>query len=309
VRGLRTRCANRVLRLTAGHRASNVTGAAATSHLDARITATMVLLCASWGLQQVAIKLALIDMGPFTQGATRCAIAAAAVVAWTLLRGRPLTFAAKARPTGLLLGVVFGVEYMLLYWGVSLTHASRAGLFLYTTPFFVVLIGWFLLPKERLGGFQLAGLVLAFAGVVLAFQQKDGTVPATAWLGDLMVIASAILWAITTILIKASALREAPVEEVVLYQLVFGGIVAGSAALIAGEGWQTPSLQTIASIAYQALWVGTATYLIWFGLVARYSANLLSAFTFLTPLFGIAAGHFVLGEPVTLGFAGACALV
>jgi drug/metabolite transporter (DMT)-like permease len=43
--------------------------------------------------------------------------------------------------------------------------------------------------------------------------------------------------------------------------------------------------------------------------VARYSANRLSAFTFLTPLFGVAAGHLVLGEPLTRAFAAAVALV
>jgi drug/metabolite transporter (DMT)-like permease len=48
---------------------------------------------------------------------------------------------------------------------------------------------------------------------------------------------------------------------------------------------------------------------IWFFLVSHYSANRLSAFTFLTPLFGVAAGHFVLGEPMTPAFAAAVALV
>jgi drug/metabolite transporter (DMT)-like permease len=47
----------------------------------------------------------------------------------------------------------------------------------------------------------------------------------------------------------------------------------------------------------------------WYALVARYSANRLSAFTFLTPLFGVAAGHLVLGEPLTGAFAAAVALV
>ena len=49
--------------------------------------------------------------------------------------------------------------------------------------------------------------------------------------------------------------------------------------------------------------------MIWFVLVMRYSANRLSAFTFLTPLFGVAAGHLVLGEPLTPAFAAAVALV
>jgi len=44
-------------------------------------------------------------------------------------------------------------------------------------------------------------------------------------------------------------------------------------------------------------------------LIQRYSASRLSAFTFLTPLFGVAAGHLVLGDPLTPAFALAVGLV
>jgi drug/metabolite transporter (DMT)-like permease len=48
---------------------------------------------------------------------------------------------------------------------------------------------------------------------------------------------------------------------------------------------------------------------IWFALMIRYSASRLSAFTFLTPIFGVLAGHFVLGEALAAGFLAALALV
>jgi drug/metabolite transporter (DMT)-like permease len=41
----------------------------------------------------------------------------------------------------------------------------------------------------------------------------------------------------------------------------------------------------------------------------RYSANRLSAFTFLTPIFGVLAGYLVLDEPLTPAFGAAVALV
>ena len=44
-------------------------------------------------------------------------------------------------------------------------------------------------------------------------------------------------------------------------------------------------------------------------MIQRYSASRLSAFTFLTPLFGVASGHFVLGEPISATFGVAVALV
>jgi drug/metabolite transporter (DMT)-like permease len=51
------------------------------------------------------------------------------------------------------------------------------------------------------------------------------------------------------------------------------------------------------------------TYIAWFALIQRFSASRLSTFTFLTPLFGVAAGHFVLGEALTAAFAAAAGLV
>ena len=70
-----------------------------------------------------------------------------------------------------------------------------------------------------------------------------------------------------------------------------------------------PSALAIGAVAYQAIWVVSVTYVVWFALIVRYSANRLSAFTFLTPIFGVAAGHLVLDEPLTVPFAIAVAFV
>jgi drug/metabolite transporter (DMT)-like permease len=70
-----------------------------------------------------------------------------------------------------------------------------------------------------------------------------------------------------------------------------------------------PSATAIGALVYQTFWVVGVTYLAWFALILRYSASRLSAFTFLTPLCGVAAGHVVLGDPLTSGFAAAVVLV
>src|SRR5262249_32132793 len=90
-------------------------------------------------------------------------------------------------------------------------------------------------------------------------------------------------------------------EKVMLYQLVVSAPVMAIAAIFLGERvTHVPSALAIGSMAYQT---------VWFALIARYSASRLSAFTFLTPLFGVAAGHLVLGDPLTPAFAAAVALV
>ena len=82
------------------------------------------------------------------------------------------------------------------------------------------------------------------------------------------------------------------------------------AAILLGERVaHVPSAVAIGSMAYQTVWVVSVTFVVWFALIARYSASRLSAFIFLTPLFGVAAGHLVLGDPLTPAFAAAVALV
>jgi drug/metabolite transporter (DMT)-like permease len=70
-----------------------------------------------------------------------------------------------------------------------------------------------------------------------------------------------------------------------------------------------PSTTALAALAYQTLYTVPVTFVIWFALIIRYSAARLSAFTLLTPLFGVGFGHLVLGDPITPAFAAAVALV
>ena len=98
-------------------------------------------------------------------------------------------------------------------------------------------------------------------------------------------------------------------EKTALYQLVVSAPLLRCGAL----PWASTSQNAVGSgdrgIRLPGCVGGHVSFVIWFALVLRYSANRLSAFTFLTPLFGVAAGHLVLNEPVTPAFAVAVAFV
>jgi drug/metabolite transporter (DMT)-like permease len=278
--------------------------------LDALAAAIMLVLCLSWGFNQVAVKLALPEIPPFLQAAIRSAGGALIVTAFAYLRGVALLGRDGTLIMGLVAGALFGLEFLLIYRGLVWTSASRAVLFLYMAPFFVALGARFFLPGERLGVWQWLGLALSFMGVALALGVPGPAADSWALIGDVMMIAAAALWAATTLVIKASALDHAPHEKILLYQLVVSTPILALAALLFGERMQAlPSAVPLALLAYQTIWISSVTYVAWFALIVRYSASRLSAFTFLTPLFGVAAGNLVLGEPITPAFAAAAALV
>jgi len=199
---------------------------------------------------------------------------------------------------------------LLIYRGLLWTTASRGMLFLYLAPFFVVIGSRWLIPGDHFYASQWLGLLLSFAGIVLAFGVPAPASEPHQVLGDLMLVGGAAAWAATTLLVKASALRHISPEKMLLYQLVVSAPLLAIAAAAFGERIDAvPSALALGAFAYQTLWVVSVTFPIWFALIVRYSAGRLSAFTFLAPLCGVAAGHLVLGEPLTPPFALAVVLV
>jgi drug/metabolite transporter (DMT)-like permease len=269
-----------------------------------------VLLCLSWGFNQVAIKLALPEIPPLIQAAFRSTVAALVVVLWARLRGVRLLQTRGTLVPGIIAGALFALEFVLIFRGLLFTAASRASVFIYTAPFFVVIGARWFLPGERFDRAQWIGLLLSFAGIVVAFGVPTPGSDPRELLGDIMLLGAGAAWGATTVVIKGTRLAKTSSEEILLYQLVVSAPVLIFCALFAGERMHgLPSAIPLGSLLYQTIWVVALTYMAWFALIARYSASRLSVFTFLTPLFGVAAGHFALGEPLTSGFATAAALV
>jgi len=271
--------------------------------------ALMLMLCLSWGFNQIAVKLALPDIPPMLQAMIRSAGALPVMLMVGWLRGVKFVERDGTLGPGLLAGLLFGIEFVLIFSGLVFTSASRAAVFLYTAPFFVAL-GSHQFLGERLSPSQWSGLALSFAGVVLAIGVPQPNVDAKVLLGDLLVVGGGALWAATTLIARGTRLRNAAPEKALGYQVALSIPILGGASWISGETvTHYPSLLSISLLAYQAIWVVGCTFVLWFALVRTYSASKLSAFTFITPLFGVVAAYFILHDPLTLAFGAAALLV
>jgi drug/metabolite transporter (DMT)-like permease len=271
--------------------------------------ALMLMLCLTWGFNQIAIKLVLPEIPPYLQAMLRSSGALVVILLIAAFRGTRLFERDGSLPAGLLCGLMFGVEFVLIFHGLQYTSASRASVFLYTAPFFVA-AGAYPFLGERLRLVQWAGLAVSFAGVAFAIGVPQPNVDAQVLMGDLMVVAGAALWAATTLCVKATKLGRCPPEKALGYQVAISIPVLGLAAWLAGETIpRVPGTLTLSLMAFQAIWVVGMTFLIWFSLVRVYSASKLSAFTFITPLIGVAGGYLILHDPLTPAFGVAAVLV
>ena len=271
--------------------------------------ALMLMLCLSWGFNQIAVKLALPDIPPMLQAMIRSAGALPVLLLIARLRGVRIFTSDGTLRAGLFAGLLFGVEFVMIFRGLFLTSASRAVVFLYTAPFFVAL-GSYQFLGERLRASQWAGLALSFAGVALAIGVPQANVDANVLVGDLLIVGGALLWAVTTLMMKTTALRRAPPEKTLGYQVALSIPILALAAWISGETLaRVPGPLALSLMVYQAFWVVGLTFLLWVTLVKTYSASKLSAFTFITPLFGVVASYFILHDTLTPAFAAAALLV
>ncbi len=278
--------------------------------LDALAIAVTIGLCISWGFNNVAIKVAIHDIPPLIQSSTRSLLAAILVGAWCRFRGIALFERDGTLVAGIFAGVLFAFEFLLIYRGLVWTTVTRGTLFLYLAPFFVVVGSRWLIPGDRFHLWQWIGLLLSFAGIVIAFGIPGPISDPHQMLGDLMLVGAALAWAATTLLVKASALGRVSPEKNLLYQLVVSAPLLGFGALLFGEHMDAmPSALALAAFTYGTVWVVSVTFVAWFALIVRYSAARLSVFTFLAPLCGVTAGHFVLNEPLTAPFVLAAILV
>ena len=269
----------------------------------------MLVLCLSWGFNQVAVKLALPDIPPLTMATLRSIGGLMVVLLVARLRGIDIFKRDGTLQAGLFAGVLFGLEFVVIYRGLVWTSASRAVVFLYVAPF-VVALGSFRLG-ERLGPAQWGGLALSFAGVVLAIGVPQAGV-------DTRTIARRpddrgrrdpvggdhAGGQIVAALARAAPRRPWPISSRCRSRSW------GSARCCRGNKFlPCPGRLRLCRWHTRPFWVVGLTFLFWFMLVRTYSASKLSAFTFITPLFGVAAGYFVLHDPLTLAFGAAAVLV
>jgi drug/metabolite transporter (DMT)-like permease len=268
--------------------------------LDLTAMATLCVLCASWGLSQVAIKVVIPGVPPLLQSGIRSV--GATVLIWSLMaiRREPVLEKDGTLWWGLAAGILFATEFILIYWGLEFTNASRAVIFLYISPFVVALGAQLFIPGEHLRKIQTLGLFCAFVGIAVAFRESLSFPTYRMLIGDAMLTVAAVFWGATTVLIKASPLVRVKPSKVLLYQLAVSAVVLPLASLARGEPGIVLMTPLIAGcLVYQTVWVAFITYLAWFWLIRHYPPSRLASFTFLTPLFGVLAGGLLLNEPIT----------
>lgn len=273
--------------------------------------AVLLGLAMIWGANMAIIKIGARELAPLFMAGLRSLVASLCIYIWMKAKGITVFPSKSVLLHGIVIGLLFGSEFGLIYVGLGYTLASRTYILLYTAPFFVALEAHFFLKDDRLNTWKAAGLILAFAGVVALFMKDIGSFSLSALPGDLMVLAGGALWGSTTVYLKKYLSYQTVPLQTLFYQVLFSApllflmSIALEDPIVFGF-----SLTTGFSVFYQCIIVAFLSYLLWFELIHRYPVSLLHAFSFFTPVFGVfISGALILGEVISPGLIVALTLV
>ncbi len=273
--------------------------------IDGQAVGVMMVLAATWGMQQVVLKATAADIAPAMQIGLRSGVAAALVALVMRWRGERMSLRDGSLWPGLTVGVLFALEFLLVAEGLRHTSASHMVVFLYTAPIFAALGLHWRLRAERLSPMQWLGIALAFSGIAMTFLGRGhgGTADAGSILwGDFLGVLAAMSWAATTVVVRCSVLSTAPPAKTLQYQLVMACVLLLAGAAVTGQSHVNWTPAVWASLAFHGVIVSFASFLAWFWMLRTYLASRLGVFSFMTPLFGMIFGSWLLGEPIEAGF-------
>jgi drug/metabolite transporter (DMT)-like permease len=268
--------------------------------LDFKAILTLIILTLIWGFNTPAIKYSNQGVSPVFTSALRSVIASICGIIYCMRKKERLFHTDIMLFHGFMVGLLFGLEFACIYFGMLYTDAARSVIFVYLSPFVVAVGAHFFLKGDRLTSLKILGLALAFTGIVLVFGGRPRTAKPTMLIGDVLEIMAAFFWGATTLYIKKFMAEKVHPINTFLYQLFFSIPILFVVSFILEPKWIyriDPCIVGI--ILYQSVIVAFISYFIWFKLIHNYSVSRLSAFTFFTPIFGVLFSILFLGEEFT----------
>lgn len=274
-----------------------------------RTVSFIVFLCTLWGGNMVAMKVSLQGVPPFGTAGFRFLLASISIVLFARVRRVSLAVERGLWPHLLALGGLFVVQHGVFFLGLNLTSASRSAVFMFTQPVYTVLLAHFLIPGERLTPARAGGILLSFLGLLVVFGERLGGGNWGTLLGDGLVSAAAVGWALQSIYMKHLVSRTEPFV-LTLYQM----LIAMPWFFLANWLFEPRLVYFVdARIALAFLYHGSLiaglTFVAWTALLRRLQVGQLSAFIFLTPISGVLLSRILLGDPLTPGLIAGLILV
>tara|TARA_R110002124_G_scaffold111545_4_gene265457 strand:- start:2271 stop:3197 length:927 start_codon:yes stop_codon:yes gene_type:complete len=264
---------------------------------------TLIGVAIIWALNFSVVKISLAEFDPFSFNAIRFFLAFGFLYIATVKKGFSLRVKKEHFWTLVGIGLVGNLLYQLLFIiGINLTKAANASVMLGTIPIWVALLSQFF-TEEKLTVLKSVGVVFAFAGVAFIVIGGDNEISfqSETFLGDIITILSAVVWAVYTIFSK-KYLTFYNSTQFSAFMSLIGFIclfIIGIPFLIE-LNWSSISPKAYGGVIYSGLLSVGLAYLIWNNGIVKIGAVRTATYQNLVPVLGLIFGVIILDEVLTL---------
>lgn len=261
----------------------------------------LVLFCALlWAGQSVAVKIALEDVTRFQLLFSRTLLSLGIIGLWALATRDSLRIYGEQFGMVGINAVFLFVQLGLYTAGTDQTSSVHSIVIINSFPLYTALFCHFFLAGFELTKGTIAGLVLAFAAVVIVFGDQLLFAPddQATLSGDLLVAAAAMTMGGKITYLKSIFGRIRPVQVVFWEAIITVPVFLAVSLWLEQPNWNF-SAEAGAAIAYQGVAVSGMAFVIWITLLSRHAPNDLTVYRLATPLLGLVLGWMILDEVLT----------
>ncbi|MEN8191910.1 MAG: DMT family transporter [Bacteroidota bacterium] len=256
-----------------------------------------ILICLIWGSTWIVIKIGLETMTPMFAVGLRFLIAAGVLYAIIKFKNLIIDLNPISVRLYLFLGIFsYIIPFSLVYWAEQFVPTGLTSVLFAVFPFWVILFSRIALPKGSIGIFKVIGVGLGFIGITIIFWNDISFDFEDQTLGMLAVILSAIMQAFVIVIVKKYGKELHPIS-MNFYPLLITGVILIPVALVLEDSTRlTYSHEALFSILYLSTIGSVVAFTVYYWLLKRINAVILSLSSFITPIAAIILGWIILDE-------------
>lgn len=276
----------------------------------ARVWTGLAAITFIWGSTWLAIKIGLASIPPITGVGIRFLIAALILAVIVHVRRVPVPFTRQARIIYVSLGFfTFSFPFALVYWAQQFIPSALSSIFFAGFPFLVAVFSHLLLPHERLTVYKAAGVLLGFTGLLVIFGGDVDTVHAGALPALLGLLASMLMQAFSTVLVRKYGEPVSPFAMNLVGMGTGAVVLLPAGLLLEGADRIVWDGAAVGSVLYLSVFGSVVAFVAYHWLIKRIEVVYLSLTSFVNPIIAVLLGALVLGERLSAGVLGGAALV
>jgi drug/metabolite transporter (DMT)-like permease len=265
--------------------------------------AGFVLLCLIWSSTWMALKLGLWSLPPFLAAGIRFLLAFFFLAIYGIIQKLKFPRGLRSHLFLMAFGLInFSGGYAFVYWGQQYIDSGLASVLFSVMPFFVLLLSIRFLPEDKITFMKFLGVVIGFSGVLTIFwdQLSFNNNNPMAILGMIAVLIGPLFASIGTITAKRVGKNMHPTNLVTL-PIFYTSLSFFILSFIFEQNRESIfDFNAIFSLLYLSL-IGTAlAFVLYFWLLKKASAVMMSMITFITPPMALFWGWLLMGEHISI---------